>query len=116
MLLSNCEFGYSQTLVLSTLLSKNENRKDLSTNFDKFLHRKSWNDLFPHRYGIGLKDTVTNNPDFYSLKSFVTAARVFPGFLSEGDEQMRKRELCAFLANVAQETSGGWDDAPGGYF
>ncbi len=28
----------------------------------------------------------------------------------------KKRELAAFLANIAQETSGGWDDAPGGYF
>lgn len=25
-------------------------------------------------------------------------------------------KLSAFLANIAQETSGGWVDAPGGYF
>jgi hypothetical protein len=27
-----------------------------------------------------------------------------------------RRELAAFLANIAQETSGGWNDAPGGYY
>jgi len=28
---------------------------------------------------------------------------------------VQRRELAAFLANIAHETSGGWDDAPGGF-
>lgn len=114
--LSFYKFNYSQSAKLDSPLVNNVGEKNMTTNLVKFLNAKKWNDIFPHRYGIGLKDTVTHNPDFYSFKAFVTAAKVFPGFLSEGDEQTRKRELCAFLANVAQETSGGWDAAPGGYF
>lgn len=92
-----------------------KNQKD-STNLTKFLNQKSWNQLFPNRYGIGMKDTINNSPDFYSFNSFVKAARLFPEFLADGSTQTQKRELCAFLANIAQETSGGWADAPGGYF
>lgn len=87
-----------------------------TTNVTKYLNEKKWNELFPHRYGIGLKDSINNNPDFYSFKTFVAAAKIFPSFLADGDESMQKRELAAFLANIAQETSGGWPTAPGGYF
>lgn len=82
----------------------------------KYLDENSWNKLFPHRYGLGLKDTINHNPDFYSFRSFVTAASMFRGFLSEGDKETKKRELCAFLASIAYETGGGWTEAPDGYF
>ncbi len=82
----------------------------------KYLNTSQWNELFPNRYGKGLKDSINNNPDFYSFQSFVTACKAFPDFLSTGDEEIQKRELAAFLANIAQETSGGWSNAPGGYF
>lgn len=86
------------------------------TNVTKYLNEKKWNELFPDRYGIGLKDSINHNPDFYSFKTFILAAKIFPSFLSEGDGIVQKRELAAFLANIAQETSGGWQTAPGGYF
>lgn len=85
-------------------------------NVSKYLNEKKWNDLFPRRYGIGLKDSLNNNPDFYSFKTFVRAAKLFPSFVAVGDDSTQKRELAAFLANIAQETSGGWDNALGGYF
>lgn len=91
---------------------KNTNK----TNVTKYLTEKKWNELFPNRYGIGLKDSINNNPDFYSFEAFVSAAKIFPLFLSEGNENAQRKELAAFLANVAQETSGGWQTAPGGYF
>ena len=69
-----------------------------------FLDESSWNKLFPHR------------AKFYTFQAFETAAEKFPGFLSEKDPVLQKRELAAFLANMAQETSGGWAQAPGGYF
>jgi hypothetical protein len=102
----------AQKKILKDLLKDNHSL----TNVTKYLNKKIWNQLFPHRYGVGMKDTVNHNPDFYSFKAFVTAAKLFPTFLSEGNDTVQKRELCAFLANVAQETSGGWDEAPGGYF
>lgn len=100
-----------QTKALSKQL-KNGNK----TKLTQYLSEKKWNALFPRRYGIGLKDSLNQNPDFYSFRAFADAAKLFPAFLAEGDENTQKRELAAFLANIAQETSGGWDNAPGGYF
>jgi hypothetical protein len=108
--------NYAQSASLNIPLKNYLSKTDISTNLTKFLNKVTWDKLFPHRYGIALKDTINHNSDFYSFKSFVTAVKVFPEFLSEGDEQTQKRELSAFLANIAQETSGGWVDAPGGYF
>lgn len=85
------------------------------TPLTQLLTEKEWEELFPNRFGRGAKPLKPDNTDFYSFKAFVTAARLFPGFLS-GDEVTQKRELAAFLANIAQETSGGWATAPGGYF
>lgn len=76
-----------------------------------YLNAFSWNILFPHRYALN-----TGGNDFYAFQAFKTAAEKFPGFLSEKDTVLQKRELAAFLANIAQETSGGWAQAPGGYF
>jgi hypothetical protein len=87
-----------------------------TTNVSRYLNEKKWNELFPKRYGIGIKDSLNNIADFYSFKTFVLAAKLFPSFLAEGDSNTQKRELAAFLANIAQETSGGWETAPGGYF
>jgi hypothetical protein len=62
-----------------------------------------WARLFPHRNTL------------YTFQAFQSAVARFPGFLSENDDTLRRRELAAFLANIAQETSGGWDQAPGGF-
>ncbi len=82
-----------------------------NTTLTKHLNGSKWASLFPHRYG-----STATMTDFYSFKAFVAAAEKFPLFLGEGDQQTRKRELAAFLANIAQETSGGWQGAPEGYF
>ena len=93
-------------------LSVNRHRK---TALSKLMTDSKWNELFPNRYGHGAKSLKTKIPDFYSFHAFVAAAKFFPDFLI-GDAVSQKRELAAFLANIAQETSGGWAEAPGGYF
>ncbi len=108
--------GWAQSPETNYPLENNFQKHNVSTNLTKFLNQKTWNQLFPHRYGTGIKDTINHNPDFYSFKAFAAAASLFPDFLTEGSVQTQKRELCAFLANIAQETSGGWAEAPGGYF
>ncbi|MFA5046359.1 MAG: chitinase [Paludibacter sp.] len=80
-----------------------------------YLNAAKWNDLFPNRQGRNPKNLNKHGADFYSFKAFIIAAGAFPDFIS-GDQHTQKRELAAFLANIAQETSGGWADAPGGYF
>ena len=90
-----------------------------SSNLGKILTERKWNELFPNRYDLstyGDPSKKKKKTDFYSFKAFLKAAESFPQFLSGNDTVLMKRELCAFLANVAKETSGGWDDAPGGYY
>ncbi len=86
----------------------------------KYISEKQWNEIFPNRYAISeirnQYPTTLKRKDFYCYASFIKAAKRFPTFLSKGTEQQKKRELAAFLASIAHETSGGWDDAPGGYF
>lgn len=74
------------------------------TAVTKYLDAAKWNELFPNR------------KNFYSFKNFVTAASLFPDFLAEADSTTQKRELAAFLANMAHETSGGMETSPSGEF
>lgn len=107
--------GFSQSVNITKeplKLALNRHRKTMLT---AYLNEKKWNELFPNRHGSNAKNPKKRISDFYSFKAFVAAARVFPDFLS-GNPLTQKRELAAFLANIAQETSGGWNEAPGGYF
>jgi len=85
------------------------------TELTKLLTESKWNELFPNRNGRKAKNPIKTATDFYSFKAFVAAAKYFPDFLT-GNPMTQKRELAAFLANIAQETTGGWAEAPGGYF
>jgi hypothetical protein len=89
-------------------------------NLAKYFDEKRWNELFPNRFDLssygGQAKRKGSKKDFFSLKNFIEAAQAFPQFLSGNDAILQKRELCAFLASIAYETSGGWDDAPGGYY
>uniref|UniRef100_A0A0D9WG96 chitinase n=1 Tax=Leersia perrieri TaxID=77586 RepID=A0A0D9WG96_9ORYZ len=49
---------------------------------------------------------------FYTYDAFVTAAAAFPDFAATGDDETRKREVAAFLAQTSHETTGGWPTAP----
>ena len=100
----------------SQILQNKVDHKAGKTNLEKLLNAKEWNELFPNRYGLDKKDEHGKTKDFYNFEAFVEAAKAFPMFLAESDEAIQKRELAAFLANIAQETTGGWEDAPGGYF
>ncbi|MDD4970519.1 MAG: chitinase [Paludibacter sp.] len=91
------------------------NHRHAKTALTQYLTEAKWNVLFPNRHGQNPKNSTKRSSDFYSFKSFVAAARFFPDFLT-GNAVTQKRELAAFLANIAQETSGGWNEAPGGYF
>ena len=43
---------------------------------------------------------------FYSYQGLTSTLSTYPDFTNTGDENMRKREVAAFLANVAHETDG----------
>ncbi len=54
------------------------------------------------------------SPGFYTYAAFKQALANFPGFATTPSHVQNKRELAAFLAQIAHETSGGWPTAPGG--
>ncbi|MBS1666090.1 MAG: hypothetical protein JST58_01795 [Bacteroidetes bacterium] len=66
------------------------------------ISKKQYEKFFPHHYRI------------YSYENLIAASKNFPLFANEGDLLTRKRELLAFLANIAHETSSGWNNAVGG--
>ncbi len=78
-------------------------------------------------YRLTRKDKQTNqlavirtdqdfNASWNQSKPITTQVIDYGSFANEGGETVRKRELAAFLANIAQETTGGWDTAPGGRY
>ncbi|CAL5341357.1 unnamed protein product [Camellia sinensis] len=67
--------------------------------------------MLPNRNYSGCR-----SEDFYTYDAFITAAKSFPTFATTGDTDTCKRELAAFFGQTSHETTGGWDDAPGGRF
>ena len=86
-----------------------------TSQLNKYLNKKKWNELFPHR-NLNRHSKIDGQNEMYSYNSFLKAAKKFPQFLGNKNDTINKRELSAFLANIAQETSGGWDNAPDSYF
>jgi predicted chitinase len=66
------------------------------------LTKSKYQQLFPHHHKN------------YSYENFLTAAKVFPLFAEEGSLIIRKRELAAFFAHTAHETTAGWAGAKNG--
>ncbi len=74
------------------------------TGFSNIVSRQTYEQMFPH-----------HNP-LYSYDGLITAIQSYPQFCNEGTSEQRKREAAAFLANIAHETTGGWDAAPDGRY
>ncbi|WOL05298.1 Glycoside hydrolase, family 19, catalytic [Canna indica] len=59
-------------------------------------------------------DPTCEGHGFYTYDAFVAVANSFSGFGTTGDNDTRKREIAAFLAQTSHETTGGWPEAPDG--
>ena len=68
------------------------------------ISKMQYQQLFPHH------DTL------YSYEHFITATKSFPLFANESTDLQNKRELIAFFANIAHETTNGWPGAKGGQY
>jgi basic endochitinase B len=68
----------------------------------QLLSKAEYETLFPHHHRI------------YTYEAFIKATASFPLFAGEGDPEVRKRELAAFFAHIAHETTSGWPGAKGG--
>ncbi|PSB45490.1 hypothetical protein C7B80_16670 [Cyanosarcina cf. burmensis CCALA 770] len=74
------------------------------SGFASIVSHQTYEAMFPNRNAL------------YAYDSLVTAAQKYPQFCNEGSDEQRQREAAAFLANIAHETTGGWDTAPGGRY
>ncbi|CAM8949117.1 unnamed protein product [Rhodiola kirilowii] len=68
-----------------------------------------YNTLFIHK-----DNTACPARNFYPYQAFVTATRSFRSFGNRGSQVVQRREVAAFLAQISQETTGGWATAPDG--
>jgi hypothetical protein len=66
------------------------------------LTKAQYENYFPHHHPL------------YSYEALIKAAAGFPLFAGEGDMTVRKRELAAFFAEIAHETTNGGTGSPGG--
>ena len=73
-------------------------RMDITALLSKGLYEQ----FFPHHHPL------------YSYEAFIKAAASFPLFVGEGDPAQRKRELAAFFAHAAHETTNGGAGSAGG--
>ncbi|MVT08980.1 glycoside hydrolase family 19 protein [Chitinophaga tropicalis] len=65
----------------------------------------------------GASVVIREDADFkLSSATIITETVDYATFAGDGDLTTRKRELMAFLANISQETTGGWPTAPGGQY
>ncbi|KAE8690712.1 Endochitinase 1 [Hibiscus syriacus] len=70
-------------------------------------------DLF-NRMLLHRNDGACPARNFYTYDAFIAAARSYPAFATTGNQDTRKREIAAFLAQTSHETTGGWPSAPDG--
>jgi len=65
----------------------------------------------------GASVVIRTDADFNTSGAMIINETIdYGSFAGEGDLAARKRELMAFLANISQETTGGWPTAPGGQY
>jgi chitodextrinase len=65
----------------------------------------------------GASVVIRTDADFNTSGAMIINETIdYGSFAGEGDLAARKRELMAFLANISQETTGGWPAAPGGQY
>ena len=79
------------------------------------LTKEEFDSIFKNPLAVN-KDIWCPGYDFYNYEDFITATREYPLFGNEGSEEIKKREIAAFLANISRETTGGADDIAGGRY
>ena len=85
-------------ILASGLTGLSHQREDHALS--SLLSKDQYEKLFPHHHAI------------YTYEALIKAAAGFPLFAGEGDPTIRKRELAAFFAHIAHETTNG---GPGNY-
>lgn len=93
-------------LSLVSILSSGQTE---ATTIARLVPKSLYDSMFIHK-----DNTACPANGFYTYESFVEATRRFPRFGSVGNDETRRREVAAFLAQISHETTGGWPTAPDG--
>uniref|UniRef100_A0A2N9HQ08 chitinase n=1 Tax=Fagus sylvatica TaxID=28930 RepID=A0A2N9HQ08_FAGSY len=81
----------------------------LPGNISNLIPPSTFEEMFKHR------DDDSCNGSFYTYDAFMEATTHFGGFGRTGDNDTRKREIAAFLAQTAYATAGGQEDVEDPY-
>lgn len=105
-LLGMCVHG-SQALVCE----KDFKEKGCNKTVEELFTADMFEGMFNHR-----NEKSSHAQGFWSYDGFITAAKMYEkqGFGTLGGDDMQLRELAAFFAHVAHETSCGWSGAKDG--
>src|SRR5882757_4611822 len=89
-------------IILLSLVAPGSTQPQTGKGLASLLSRTQYEQLFPHHHAI------------YTYEALIRAADSFPAFAGEGTRETRLRELAAFFAHAAHETTNGWPGAKGG--
>lgn len=91
--------------------TKEFKEKGCNKTVSELFNAEMFEAMFKHR-----NDKAAHAQGFWSYDGFIAAAKMFEkdGFGMVGGEDVQKRELSAFFAHVAHETSCGWSGAKDG--
>jgi hypothetical protein len=95
-------FSHLTYVLLLSLLTHGPSHPPAGKGLASLLSRQQYEQLFPHHNAI------------YTYEALVEAAGSFPAFAGEGGREIQLRELAAFFAHAAHETTDGWSGAKGG--
>ncbi|KAI3433417.1 hypothetical protein D9Q98_003232 [Chlorella vulgaris] len=68
----------------------------------RYLTQALWDTMFRN-----INNPACTGANFYSYDAFVAATKVFPDFANSGSDEVNRRELAAFLAQISHEVTGG---------
>jgi prepilin-type processing-associated H-X9-DG protein len=91
-------------LFLSTVgvLAEQRGKQVEPRTIRNLISRANFESMFPNRANV----TYCDGSSIYTYDAFAEAADTFGGFGTTGEEETRKREIAAFLAQTAYATAG----------
>jgi hypothetical protein len=81
------------------VLAEQRGKQVEPTNIRNLISRTNFDNMFPNR-----ADESCDGSSIYTYDTFIEAADQFGGFGTTGEEETRKREIAAFLAQTAYAT------------
>ena len=88
--------------IVGVLAEQRGKQVEPRTSIHNLISRANFQSMFPNRANA----TYCDGSSIYTYDTFIEAADTFGGFGTSGEEETRKREIVAFLAQTAYATAG----------